>query len=232
MFEQYAEAANRNRIIGDLLKFSKGDWLAGRNADVVPMGTRLIANMDDLMVGWVRWSDNKPGDSHLGRVLEAYQPPKRQDLGDLDEAEWDVDVATGKPKDPWQFSNVLVLKEQDGEQLYTFNASSKGAIGSVAALCGSYGKMMRQRPDEFPLVELGFDSYRHSNKAYGIIKTPVFKVAGWAPKSGVVAAMIGEAANAEADREAEADTAAHAEAVKTGGKAPAEKKTASGATRF
>lgn len=203
-FEAYAEAVNRNRIVGELLKFNKGDWLAGQNNDELDAGTRMIAAMDELMIGWLKWEDGKPTDMKMGRVIEGFVPPSRKELGDTDEADWDVDD-DGKPKDPWTLTNYLILKEEDGDQLYTFAPSSKGGIGCIGKLSGIYGKAMRQKPDQFPIVELRFDAYNHPNKAYGRIKTPVLEVVGWAPKAPTLAAIVGEAEDAAAENKAAAE---------------------------
>lgn len=203
-FEAYAEAADTNRIVGDLLKFSKGEYLAGQNGDEVAEGTELVANMGELMVGWVRWEGGKPTDMQMGRVIEGYSPAGRRDLGDLDESEWERDEGTGQPRDPWQRTNYLILKEVEGDKLYTFATSSKGGLGAIAQLCKAYGKAMRQRPSEYPVVALNVDSYRHPNKAYGKIFTPKLDVVGWSDKGAFEEALAAEAAEA-ADREAGQD---------------------------
>lgn len=220
-FEAYAEAVNRNRIVGELLKFNKGDWLSGQNNDELDAGTRMVAAMDELMIGWLKWEDGKPTDMKMGRVIDGFVPPSRKELGDTDEADWDVDD-DGKPKDPWTMTNYLILKEESGDQLYTFAPSSKGGIGCIGKLSGIYGKNMRQKPDQFPIVELRFDAYNHPNKAYGRIKTPVLEVVGWVNKSGTLAAIVGEAEDAAADDKATAEIADEPAAKNSGRrKAPA-----------
>ena len=219
-FEQYAEEANRNRIIGELLKFNRGEWTYGRNADEMKTGTRFVANMDGLTVGWTKWQENKPVESQAGLVIEGYQPPRRNELGDDDKEKWELDTE-GRPKDPWQFGNTLILKEQDGTQLYTFNAGSKGSIGMIGKLCGDYGKQMRQRPNDFPIVEIGRSHYMHP--VYKKTYVPEMKIVGWAPKSDVIAAIDGEAAENAANQQADVER----------DEAPApEKKTSTGKTRF
>ena len=232
-FEQYAEAVSRNRIVGELLKFSKGDWLVGKDGEDIAMGTRLVAAMDELMVGWLKWENSKPVDMRMGRVIDGHVPEKRAELGDTDAAAWETDDNTGKPRDPWQLTNYLIMKDETGDQLYTFAPSSSGGISEVGRLSGVYGKTTRQRPDEFPIVALGVDSYMHSNKAYGRIKTPVLKVVGWTGKATTMAAIAGEAAEAEAAAEDQAEAEAAGEVPYRASTAPKGKaKTASDETRF
>lgn len=218
-FEAYSEAASSNRIVGDLLKFSKGEFLAGQNGDEVDAGTEMVANLGELWVGWIRWEGGKPTDQQMGRVVEGYSPPGRRDLGDMDESEWERDDNTGQPRDPWQKTNYLVMKAMEGDKLYTFTTSSKGGLGAVAKLAGEYGKRMRSKPNEYPVVALSADSYRHPNKAYGKIFVPEFKVVGWVDKSAVVEAVEADAQAAEdQDQIPFDDDMTAAPAAKTGGK--------------
>lgn len=181
-FESYGAAATQRSIVGTLLKFSKGDYLAGQNNDEIRVGTEMIANMDELMVGWIRWENNRPSEQRMGRIIEGYKPERRYELGDDDESKWDIDQ-NGQPQDPWQFSNYLILKDKEDGELYTFTTASAGGRNAIGELCKNYGKMMRQKPDEFPIVALKVDSYQHSNKAFGRIKFPVFEITGWASKA-------------------------------------------------
>lgn len=197
-FEQYEEAANGNRIIGDFLKYSKGDWLFGRNSDEMPRGAKLVANVIDLKVGWQKWSGGKPVDSVIGRVMDGFVPPKRGDLGDNDEGLWEIDEGSGKPRDPWQLTNVLILKDAGGDGLYTFSTSSKGGIGAIAKIAGEYGRRMRAKPNEIPVVTLESDSYQHPNRALGRIKTPVFKIVAWVDDAAFKDALAADEAAAEA----------------------------------
>lgn len=190
-YESYGAQASQKGIVGKLLKFSKGDWLAGEDNEEVEDGKTLVAVMDQLSVGWIKWSENRPEQQIMGLIAEAYQPPKRSTLGDDDQSQWEIDETSGKPRDPWQFSNNLIMKEVgaatgDEEKLYTFATSSRGGIGAIGELCKVFGKTMRERPDEYPIVTLGVDSYMHSNKQFGRIKVPTLEVTGWEPK--VVAA--------------------------------------------
>lgn len=186
-FASYGEEATaRGNIIGSLLKFNKGDWLLGQDEDEINIGTKFVAIMDRLDIGWQKWEDGKPAGTRMGKVVEGFQPPRRKDLGDSDETEWEVDDQ-GNPRDPWQFSNNLILRRlgttgETDDDLVTFITSSRGGIGAIGEVCKIYGKEMRSQPDRWPIIELGVDSYNHSNKTFGRIKVPVLKVVGWEPK--------------------------------------------------
>ncbi len=90
-FAAYGDAASTQIFVGDLLKCSKGDYYAGQEERPIPLGTRVIANMHELMVGWVKWEDNKPSEQMMGRLIEGHRPAPRKELGDLDKEEWETD---------------------------------------------------------------------------------------------------------------------------------------------
>ncbi len=201
-FETYADEMKKNRIVGNLLRFNKGDWLVGQDNDELKLGTKLVAAVEEVIVGYLKWEDSKVVDMRMGRVKDGFVMPARRDLGDVDQGVWDTDDQ-GKPRDPWQMTSYLILKAAEGQDLYTYAPSSAGGRNVVAALCGEYGKHSRQKPDEFPIVELAVDSYMHKVKSYGRIKVPVLQIIGWVNKSATMTAVAGEAADAEADRKAE-----------------------------
>jgi hypothetical protein len=178
---EYGAAVGVNDITGDLLTFTKGDYLAGRDKRVVAIGTQLVANMDSLEIGFIKWQNNRPADRRMGRCADGYKPAKRAELGDNDKTLWETDD-DGNPRDPWQFTNRLILADPEDGQLYTFATSSTGGLSAIGTLCSTYGQDMRQHPDEWPIVELGVGSYAHNNKSYGRIKFPIFEPVGWTPK--------------------------------------------------
>ncbi len=142
---EYGAAVGASDITGDLLKFCKGDFLAGQDNREIAVGTRLIANMDSLEIGWIKWENSRPVDRRMGRFAEGFKSAKRNELGDDDKALWAADD-DGSPRDPWQFSNHLILADPDDGQLYTFATSSKGGLTAIGALCSAYGQAMRQHP--------------------------------------------------------------------------------------
>lgn len=178
-YEAFGNSVTNRNIVGTLLKFNKGDWLAGEDADELPLGTVLIANMPSLQRGWIRWEDNKP-DQHIMGPIEGFTPPRRSELGDEDKDQWEEDQ-NGNPRDPWQESFYLQFVPEgadldDEEQIYTFAASSAGGRGAIGELAKAYGKNRRMHPDLMPKVELQVSSYNHRNKEFGRIKVPVFKL--------------------------------------------------------
>jgi hypothetical protein len=176
----YGNAATARSIVGTLLKFSKGDFVAGKDGRVIPIGTEMVPNMDSLEVGWVRWENDTPTEHRMGRVVDAFVPPKRSELGDNDQELWERD--DDGPSDPWEFTNYLVMLAKNDSEAFTFVTSSRGGLNAIGELCKTYGKQMRQRPDQYPVIVLEVGSYMHREKSYGRIKFPIFKTIGWTDK--------------------------------------------------
>jgi hypothetical protein len=172
-FAAYAVAVRSHTLDGLLLKFAKGDWLAGPDGDLVEEGTQLVAIMSEFKLGWQKWEDHKPVDDRLGRLVDHYTPPPRNTLGDTDQVNWE-EGDDGKKKDPWQRVNQLPLIARQAKTIYTFVTSTRGGIDAVAALCEDYAA--RANPGRYPIVALGVDSYLHSNRSYGRVKIPTFEV--------------------------------------------------------
>jgi bifunctional DNA primase/polymerase-like protein len=135
-FTAYANAMAPRNIVGTLLRFSKGDYLAGEEGAAVPGGTVMTANVGELLVGWVLWADNKPTQQIMFRVADGKPVPKRSELGHTDQERWEVD-SHGEKRDPWQFTNYLPLLAESGE-LFTFTTSSRGGIGAITKSGGRH----------------------------------------------------------------------------------------------
>src|SRR5262245_66559405 len=84
-----ASEAGERMIRGKILKFADWRWSAGKEAEEVEEGTRLIAMATAAM--WVRWEGGKPIEYRVrepGRRL-----PEREALGYLVESEWEKGAA-------------------------------------------------------------------------------------------------------------------------------------------
>jgi hypothetical protein len=198
-FEQFGhDAAARAHIVGDMLRFTKhGEWKAGQDQEVLEEGTRMLLFMPSLKHGWVKWEDQQPVRHVVGYIAEKYKPPHREELGDLDEAEWgELD---GRKIDPWQFTFYVQLCDESG-QVYTYVTSSKGGKNALGEVAEVYGRHRRMKEDEIPIIELHSRSYDH--KSYGETFAPVLKRTGW----GKIPTLFEEAqATLESDGEEEQD---------------------------
>jgi hypothetical protein len=182
-YRSYGAAAATNGT--PFLKFDRGRFRFNQDAEELPLATRVVPNMGEVQVGWLKWESGEVVGEAMVRLAEGYKPMQREDLGDTDTALWEVDEDTGKAIDPWSFTNLVPLRELGGEREFIFTTSSNGGIQAVGKLCTSYGAQRLQHPGELPIVELLSGSYRH--RRYGDVPFPVFKLISWKSEAELTA---------------------------------------------
>jgi hypothetical protein len=187
-FESYADRADNLKYLGPLLKFTKGDWLIGRDGDECTE-KEVVALMTGLMHGYVRWEDSFPVEHVMGLMMEGYVLPARETLSHRDKTQWVADDK-GNTRDPWQESFYLPVITVNAEAVYTFATGSDGGRRrAIAPLCGEYGNHIRQHPDELPIIGLEQDSYQHPDRSIGRVKYPLFPVKRWVKAEPYLAAV-------------------------------------------
>ena len=187
-FESYADRADNQMWLGPLLKFTKGEYLVGRDGEECPE-KEVVALMPGLLHGWTRWKDSFPVENVLGLMMEGFVPPALETLNHRDREKWELDNK-GKPRDPWQESFYLPVITINGDKVYTFATSSDGGRRhAIAPLCGEYGTHIRQHPDELPVIGLEQDSYLHSDRSIGRVKYPLLPVKRWVKADVYLAAV-------------------------------------------
>jgi len=167
-----AAAENSERVIkGTRLKFNDRHWTKGKEGTEVEKGTALAALSTTAAL--VKWANGKPIEYRMrqpgGRL------PEREELGDLDECQWEVGP-DGNPKDPWQNTRFVYLVDPTTAEAYTFSTSSWGGRQAVADLADQIQRMRCGRPGAVPIVEL--DVAPMPTK-FGIKSKPFFKVIDW-----------------------------------------------------
>ena len=172
-YAAYGEQASSNKVY---ITFKNGEYLFGTEQEEIPKGTRFIANMAGLRIGWKRWDGKKVSDERMGLLAEGFRPSSRPELGDQDKSLWELDDKK-QPRDPWQQTNELTLRGPETGEEFVFASSGKGGIGAIGELCKAYGKLYRQKPGMAPVIELGNDHYNH--KVYGKTYFPVLKLVDW-----------------------------------------------------
>jgi hypothetical protein len=182
--DPFAAYGAKNRSVGgaNFLSFKAGEWLYGSNESVLPLNTRLAANMNGLRVGWRKWWSAQVVDDRTTLLIEQVPLEPRQSLGDLDESLWELSPE-GKARDPWTVTNMLELVDVKTGATYLYTTQSKGGIGCIASLCEAYSKLGRQQPEGYtPVVTNGNDYYTH--QAYGKTYVPVLTIVGWLDENG------------------------------------------------
>src|SRR5271169_7109405 len=152
--------------LGKILKFVDGVYKVGE--DEVEIGTKFVAQIHQVMRGWVKFENGKPTEKILGKLADGFKMPKREELSDVDESLWEDN------RDPWSEQWYLPLISESDER-HTFVTASDGGASAVGALCGAYGRSDRTC---LPIVALRAGSYT-SKKYHKKIHYPEFFVAGW-----------------------------------------------------
>jgi hypothetical protein len=171
-FSDAAADANAKVLRGTMMTFSDGRWHRGKEKTEIKDGTRFAA------VGtahyWQKWADKQPVETIMrepGKRL-----PERDELGDLDEADWEMGFDGKTPKDPWSNTRALYLIDPLTAEALTFTTSSWAGRGVVSDLADQIMRMRQAHPAAIPIVELG--SAPHITK-FGRKTKPVLKVTEW-----------------------------------------------------
>ena len=177
----WAEAA-RGVESGSYLKFNGNDgrWSFGQDDEDLPVGSRAIADMETLAFGWTCWVESNVEEEIFVTVASGQKPPAEHEL--TDHGPYDDD-------DGWResasFSLILESYGDDdqdeavGTQLL-WKSSTGGQVRQIRKMTGAYGRVFSQHPGEFPVIELGAESYAPKNKKHGKLKwSPVLKIVGW-----------------------------------------------------
>jgi hypothetical protein len=181
-FEAAAAEGAERVLKGDLLKFSDGHWLVGREALPMKKELRLVAM--GTAAAWVRWADGKP-DRYV--VRQPNVPfPEREELGDNDETKWE-NGPDDKPRDPWQSTRFVHLTNPETANLFTFSTTSWGGRGAVIDLADAIVRYRHARPGACPVVVL--QSAPMTTK-FGKKWKPVFQIVDWVGGGGEVAQAI------------------------------------------
>jgi len=123
---------------GTLLKFADWKWIKGAEATEVEEGTQLVAL--GTTAAWVKWQGGKPVQYVMRQPGQKL--PDREELGDLDEALWELGP-DNKPRDPWQSTRFVYLLDPISVEMFTFSTSSAGGRSAVIDLADQIARMRK-----------------------------------------------------------------------------------------
>jgi hypothetical protein len=160
---------------GDFLSFKheSGEWAAGK-AKTDISGRRLIADVNNLILGWQKYKDDKFVYAGHGFVRDDHQPPARHQLDERNEARWK------NKKDPWTLTYYLAMFDPETREQFVYTTSSQGGKGALATLQDAFADHNEPRAldaCELPVIELASDSYINSYDQR--IFKPIFEITGW-----------------------------------------------------
>jgi hypothetical protein len=142
-----------------------------------------------MLVGFLKWEDGELAGQEMVPLTPEYDPRElRVSLGDDDRSLWPRGE-DGAPEDPWREAAYLPLKNLETGAEYTYSTSSLGGCRAVKHLVGAYSKQIQAAPQttagHLPVIELGAQSYQHSDRKRGTIFNPVLTGIDWVHTSRV-----------------------------------------------
>jgi hypothetical protein len=134
------DAAIGTSMEGEPLRFREGVFIRGFDKTEVKFGTRLIMHSASLSDGFIKWEDGKPVEWRIRELNNPSQLPVfRHTLGDKDESQW------SDGKDPWSFTMVIAMKDQEGVAL-TFSTGSVGGKNALRKVLQSWRLARNKHP--------------------------------------------------------------------------------------
>jgi hypothetical protein len=167
------------------MRYSKGEFTAGADGEVIDEDVEFVPDMSTLSRGYVIW---KKG-AAVAEVMAPVASGKRVSESDL------PDHGPYEENDgPREQTSIEFRRVPDGAR-YMFKTSSRGGTQALQKLGAEFANRMKiSREPSFPIVNMVSSSYKHER--YGKIFVPVFQVVGWtatAANDGAIEAEIVEA---------------------------------------
>jgi hypothetical protein len=163
------------------LKMSKaGIWTHGVEETPVEDDAVLYVDLGGFIHGWQCWADtDKPGvqTELLGDIwtpMHMPMPPCPEEV----------------PPNGREWTELMGLSAVlDGEPL-KYSTTSHGGRNAIAALKGEYVAQYKKNPKKMiAVVSLSNDSYKHKNRTFGTVYTPVLSVVDWVDQLPEIDAM-------------------------------------------
>jgi hypothetical protein len=170
-----------------LMKFTKTKFVVGESE--IPLGRKFVAYCGDWVRGWVKFVDDAIVDKRIGRVVDGFHPPERNELDSQDQSEWETGI-DGKLKDPWVAQNYLPIEDVESGERYVFVTGSVGGKIAIEILCQRYARSIQRG---LPTVRLATGTF--PTKRYGPTPRPDFPVISWENDAGGNVGGIGGGGN-------------------------------------
>jgi hypothetical protein len=181
--QRYLDEVAPASIVGRLIKFSKeGKFVTPDDDEPIADGVDCVVLADQTLVGWVKFNgEGQPPDRRMGLLFDNFVMPDRKTLGNDDVAKWEMGL-DGRPQDPWQHHQYLVLQRSNTGELFTYASSSLTGRRAIGNLLRHYTRLQKTHPDMLPVVRLRVGGFNHRDERVGWVNTPVLAVVGRAPK--------------------------------------------------
>jgi hypothetical protein len=173
-----AQSLAGNDMVGEHLKFKQGVWRKKvastgdvlKDHVVVQQLEQFVVDVLSYKHGWIRWRDKKPTHKYMGRKVDRWPLPKREQLPEKDVAYTE--------EDPWQETHTIVMRELATGSLFTYGTTSWGGKKALSKLLGVFRDHAKKHPGQMPVVYLGTIEKDGEKGAY---QAPTLEVCDWQP---------------------------------------------------
>jgi hypothetical protein len=176
---------------GTAIKFDgkTGKFVRTQDGTPLPENLELVCLFTHAEGGWIRFNGKgNPPDTRMGPIFNGFMPPRREELGDLDESQWPTGLS-GRAEDPWQHQIRLPFADKDGEAFVfqTTSVTGRRAVGNLLSHCN---RMAKKEPDLWPVVQLRVGGFNHRDDRIGWVPVPTFAIVGKAPRDDIEAGKL------------------------------------------
>jgi hypothetical protein len=170
-----SDAGQERAIIGIKLTFSnEAEWLG---SDDEPVPPDLVLCPLKIRRVYQKWIDQNPVETHF---LEGGEKCPDLDVlnAECPKSEWSKDFS-GNPRGPWQYQNLVRLKDLKSMQSYTYPTNTIGGNVAIAELkeATQTRRLLAGSENIYALVKLT-DTFM--NTKFGGRQRPKFEIVGWA----------------------------------------------------
>jgi hypothetical protein len=162
---------------GDFINFNgqTGAWTRGPDKEPIGATVMFLCNMHEVWLGWIKLVDGKIVDRRIGRLVDGYQRPPREELDDFEEHSWPRNRRSGEPEDPWHQTTYLPMRCMEDDAPCVYGPFAATALRAIRDFVATYRRV--DRGGKFPVVLLESRSFQ--NQGGGTTYVPVLKIVGW-----------------------------------------------------
>jgi hypothetical protein len=176
LFKKFANEARAKPNFGTGFidhDYKTGEWKTGKDKTIVN-GRQLGADYLDVMIGRSKYDEeSKRTDYRIVRVADGVPPPKREELGDLNQDYWK------DGKDPWRFVRILPLFDPETHEQFVYIASSFSGYDAIGAVVGAWADNRKKHPESTEVALIEPDSREYHNKDGKKSFDPLLDIVGW-----------------------------------------------------
>jgi len=166
-------AASQDSGMQKLLKFKKGHYYAGSEAEEIPLGREFLAHCGGWIKMWIKFVNGQPERKIPYQTALGEKPCERDELDDNDSTKWPK--YADKPSDPWVLQFSMLMEDRETGETLAFITHTGGGRVAVGELATTYSqRLMRNPRSGQPIIRLASRPFGQ----YGAPR-PFFEIAGW-----------------------------------------------------